>query len=70
MDRWLKWLATIALITGAMLTSMDIRPWNIWAFNVGNLAWIAVGLIWREWSLVVLNAGLTIIYAIGLLRWM
>ncbi len=69
-DTWLKWLATAALIVGAVLTSMDIRPWNIWAFNVGNLAWIVVGIMWREWSLIVLNVGLTAIYAVGLLRWL
>ena len=69
-DKWLKWLATAALIVGAVLTSMDIRPWNIWAFNVGNLAWIVVGIMWREWSLIVLNVGLTVIYAVGLLRWL
>lgn len=70
MDRWLKWIATLALIVGAVLTSMDVRPWNIWAFNVGNISWIIVGILWREWSLIVLNVGLTAIYAVGLLRWM
>lgn len=69
-DTWLKWLATASLIVGATLTSLDIRPWNIWAFNVGNFAWIIVGVMWREWSLIVLNAGLTAIYAVGLLRWL
>lgn len=70
MDKWLKWIATAALIAGAVLTSFDLRPWNIWAFNVGNVCWIIVGIMWREWSLIVLNVGLTAIYAVGLLRWL
>jgi hypothetical protein len=69
LDIWLKWIATVSLICGAILTSMDIRPWNIWAFNIGNISWVIVGIIWREWSLIVLNAGLTVIYAIGLITW-
>lgn len=69
-DVWLKWIATVALIIGAILTSMDIRPWNIWAFNIGNISWVIVGILWREASLVVLNLGLTLIYAVGLLSWL
>lgn len=69
MDKWLKWIATASLIIGAILTSLDIRPWNIWAFNTGNICWIIVGIMWREWSLVVLNVVLTAIYIVGLVRW-
>jgi hypothetical protein len=65
-DTVLKWFATATLIFGAVLTSLDIRPWNIWAFNTGNIAWIIVGLMWKEWSLVVMNAVLVAIYAYGL----
>lgn len=68
-DFWLKWIATALLIAGAILTSADIRPWNIWAFNLGNVCWIIVGFMWREWSLVILNSVLTGIYAIGLIKW-
>jgi hypothetical protein len=66
-DTWLKWLATACLIIGAVLTTVDIRPLNIWLFNIGNLAWLIVGIMWREWSLVVLNIVLIAIYAYGIL---
>lgn len=65
-DTVLKWFATVMLITGAVLTSMDIRPWNIWFFNTANVAWVIVGLMWREWSLVVMNGVLIGIYCYGL----
>lgn len=67
LDVWLKWLATATLIFGAVLTTMDVRPLNIWMFNAGNLAWLIVGMLWREWSLVVLNTVLIAIYAYGLM---
>ena len=67
LDFYLKWFATFTLIIGAILTSLDIRPWNIWAFNTANLSWLIVGYIWNEWSLVVMNGVLISIYAYGLI---
>lgn len=64
---FLKWFATGTLILGAILTTMDLRPINIWMFNAGNTAWLIVGLMWREWSLVVLNLVLIAIYGWGLI---
>lgn len=68
-DVYLKWLATAMVIFGAVLTSANIAPLNIWVFNVGNLSWMIVGLLWLEWSLVALNGILVLIYVIGLLLW-
>lgn len=65
-DTFLKWFATFTLIAGAILTSMDIRPLNIWLFNTANIAWIVVGFMWREWSIVTMNVVLTGIYCYGL----
>lgn len=65
-DFYLKWFATFTLIAGAILTSLDIRPLNIWMFNTANVAWIVVGYMWKEWSLVVMNGVLVAIYCFGL----
>jgi hypothetical protein len=42
-------------------------PWYSYAFTFSNLGWVAIGILWKEKSLIVLNAGLTIIYIIGLI---
>jgi len=39
----------------------------IWAFIISNSLWILVGILWKEKSLIVMNAGLTVIYIAGLL---
>lgn len=63
----LKWLATALLIGGSVLTSGNwLYPLNVILFTLGNFAWMTVGWLWREWSLIVLNAGITVIYLIGL----
>jgi len=64
---WLKWISTTAIIIGAILTSLDIRPMNIIIFNFGNISWVIVGCIWREWSIVVLNVAVILIYMFGIL---
>jgi len=63
---WMKWISTITVIVGAVLTSADIRPWNIIAFNIGNLSWITVGILWKEWSIITLNFILILIYLYGI----
>jgi hypothetical protein len=66
LDWYLKWFATFTLITGAILTSLDVRPLNIWMFNIANVSWILVGILWKEWSLIVMNSVLVAIYCYGL----
>ena len=68
-EKWLKWIATASVILGAILTSADIQPYNMIVFNFGNICWLAIGIMWKEKSLVVLNIGLIAIYAAGMLRW-
>jgi len=64
-DWWLKWISTVILIAGAILTSLDISPLNKWLSFVGNFGWLIVGYIWKEWSLFVISLVLTVIYILG-----
>jgi len=71
----LAWIATASLILAATVASLypsqpmffDL-PGNVhhYAFTVANFMWVAIGVLWKEKSLIVLNAGLTIIYLVGL----
>ena len=62
----LAWLFTATLIGAATMAAFNLYPWYSYAFTVSNLGWVLVGYLWKEKSLIVLNAGLTIIYIIGL----
>jgi len=64
--QWLAWLATAGLLVAAVLASLNIYPYYIFAFIFSNTLWTIVGILWKENSLIVLNAGLTFIYVIGL----
>jgi hypothetical protein len=66
-DVYLKWLATGLLIGGSVLTSGNwLYPWNVVLFLLGNAAWATVGFLWKEYSIIVLNVGITGIYIVGL----
>tara|TARA_B100000902_G_C26661019_1_gene598426 strand:- start:115 stop:363 length:249 start_codon:yes stop_codon:yes gene_type:complete len=62
----LAWVFTASLIGAAILAAFNIYPWYSYAFTVSNLGWVVIGILWREKSLIVLNAGLTVIYIVGL----
>lgn len=62
-----KWIATSIVVIGAALTSVNIYPLGTIVMNFGAVAWLIVALAWREWSLVVINGSLLLIYSAGLI---
>jgi hypothetical protein len=66
LDFWIEWSSTIVLITGVLLTSLNIYPANL-VFNfVGNLGWFVIGFLWRKYSLIVVQTVILIIYFSGI----
>ena len=66
--QFLAWLATSIIIIAAALASfVPELEYHHWAFISANSLWVLVGILWKEQSLIVLNAGLTVIYILGLL---
>ena len=64
----IAWTATAILILAAILASFVTElEYHHWAFISANSLWVVVGILWREQTLIVLNAGLTIIYILGLI---
>ncbi|MBL88639.1 MAG: hypothetical protein CMD80_04040 [Gammaproteobacteria bacterium] len=66
--QFLAWIATAILILAAILASfVPELEYHHWAFISANSLWVLVGILWKEQTLIVLNAGLTFIYILGLL---
>ena len=63
----LAWLATAVLLVAATMAAFNMYPYYSYAFTVANGLWVLIGVLWKEKSLIVLNAGLTIIYLVGLI---
>lgn len=66
LDKVLKWSGMVAVIGGAVCTSLRIDPVNIWLLNLGALLYMIWALRIREWNLVIVNAVLLLIYVGGL----
>ena len=66
--QFLAWIATTILILAATLASfVPELEYHHWAFISANTLWVLVGILWREQTLIILNAGLTIIFILGLI---
>ena len=65
-DTILKWIACAVTLGGALCTSLQIDPLNIWLLNGGALLYLIWSYRIREWSLVTINLGLLLIYIVGL----
>jgi hypothetical protein len=63
---YLKWIATVITIAGAICTSINLYPLGPALLNLGAFVWLIVSIMWREWSLIVINATLLLIYTVGL----
>jgi hypothetical protein len=68
-DEIFEWLATILIVCGATMTSMNYYPANIFTIFAGSLVWAYVGWLWGKKSLIFLNVTFIIIYAVGIIKW-
>ena len=55
-DWYVKWIASILLIIGVILTSNNIYPMNILFHAGGMFGWFVVSIIWNDRALLVINA--------------
>ena len=62
----LKWTACVLVCVGALCTSLRIDPLNIYLLNAGAVIYLVWSIRIRELSLIVVNAVLLAIYALGL----
>lgn len=66
--QWVAWLASFCLIIAATLASfVPALALHHYGFIAANTLWTIVGILWKENSLIFMNAGLTILYVAGLI---
>lgn len=63
----LKTLGTVFTILGALLTVHAVDPWNVWAFNIGGVFWLAAAIRMKDINLIAVNTGLLAIYLYGVI---
>lgn len=61
----LKWAGTILTLAGALLTSIDVQPWNVWLLNLGSAVFVWWAIRIRDGAMITVNFCLLLIYTIG-----
>ena len=64
----MKWISTAIMLLAALAIVEGVHPMSIYLLNLGSLAWLITSIMWREWSLIVVNASLLMVYVYGLFK--
>jgi fatty-acid desaturase len=68
-DWYIKWMASIILLTGITLTANNIYPLNLFFDVVGVTGWFIVALMWNDHALIVINSVSIVILLNGILNY-
>ena len=56
LDWYIKWVSSVILVGGVILTSNNIYPLNLMVHAIGMFGWFIVAIIWNDRALLVVNA--------------
>jgi len=66
---WVKWTSSIVLLSAMMLRGAQVLPFvDLCLSAIGCVGWLAVGVMWKDRALIILNAAAVTILGIGILR--
>ena len=65
---YVKWCSSLLVLTGMLLTSVDIYPNNLIFHLFGVMGWCVVGMLWHDRALILLNSVAIFIFASGLVN--
>jgi len=63
----LRYTATIITLLGALATAFRCDPLNIYMLNAGTMLFLIYSFKIKDLSLIIVNSGLLLIYAVGML---
>ena len=69
LDWYIKWIASIILVGGVILTSNNIYPLNLIVHAIGMFGWFIVAVIWNDRALLVINAVSLVLLINGLVSY-
>ena len=69
LDWYIKWVSSIILIVGMVLTANNLFPWNVLVQCLGIAGWLVVSVMWNDRALIVVNAVGVAILMNGLVAW-
>jgi hypothetical protein len=68
LKKYLKWISTAFVLTGILLTNLNIYPLNIFSHGLGVVGWTCAGIINKD-KAIMTNFGLQIpLFALGYIK--
>ena len=69
LDWYVKWFATFMIIAAVICRSSGFHLMDLIFSIIGTIGWTFVAIAWHDRALIVLNAVISVILAIGLLEY-
>ena len=69
LDWYIKWIASIILVGGVILTSNNIYPLNLIVHAIGMFGWFIVAIFWNDRALLIINAVSLVLLINGLVSY-
>ena len=69
-DWYIKWVSTVILLCGMILTAQNIFPLNLYVSIAGLAGWLGVSIMWNDRALIIINAVGISIYANGIIAYL
>ena len=69
-DWYVKWVASVILLVGMILTAQNIYPINLFVNIIGLIGWLIVSIMWNDRALIIINAVGVSIYANGIIAYL
>ena len=66
---YIKWVSSIVILVGMVLTSSSLEPWNMGTHLIGVSGWLVVGMLWHDRALIMLNGVAIFIFSSGILNY-
>jgi len=67
MSWYIKWFSSFIILTGMVLTSANVMPYNLFFDLVGVMGWGIVGMLWHDRALIFINGVATFIFLSGII---
>ena len=65
---YIKWSASVFIIIGMLMSSLNLFPYNLFLHLIGVSGWFVVGMLWHDRSLIVVNAIAVFIFLSGIIK--
>ncbi len=65
---YIKWLASFLILAAVVCRAIALPMLDLWFSVLGTVGWFAVGMLWHDRALILLNGVLTVILIIGLMN--